>query len=91
MWVAVGPLFQAVSTQYLTRATMAGNQLQPVQFGDYLIEKKLIDEGQLLDVLADHWMTGRPLGESVVRRGYLTSVEVEKQLKEFESRTIVYV
>ena len=65
--------------------------LEPMRFGDFLVEKKLIDEGQLLDVLADHWISGRPIGETVVKRGYLTSEQMTRQLKEFEGLDVVYV
>ena len=41
---------------------MAGLKLEPVRFGDFLVEKKLIDEGQLLDALADHWIAGCRIG-----------------------------
>lgn len=70
---------------------MAGLKLEPVRFGDFLVEKKAIDEGQLLDALADHWIAGCRIGEAVVRRGYLTSDEMTRQLKDFETLTTVYV
>jgi hypothetical protein len=72
-------------------AMMAAKALQPLRFGDFLVEKRLIDDGQLLDALADHWMSGRPIGETVVRRGYLTAEQVRLQLREFEGLSIVYV
>lgn len=71
--------------------SMAGLKLQPVRFGDFLVEKKVIDEGQLLDALAEHWMSGCRIGESVVRRGYLSPDELARQLTEFESLSTVYV
>jgi hypothetical protein len=70
---------------------MAGLKLEPVRFGDFLVEKKVIDEGQLLDVLADHWISGCRIGESVVRRGYASSDELARRLREFEALTSVYV
>jgi hypothetical protein len=66
-------------------------QLEPVRFGDFLIEKKAINEGQLLDALADHWISGCPLGESVARKGYLPSDEIARLLKEFEDLATVWV
>lgn len=71
--------------------TMAGRGLQPVRFGDFLVEKQVIDEGQLLDALADHWSAGCRIGEAVVRRGYLSAEELASQLREFETLTTVYV
>ena len=70
---------------------MAGLKLEPVRFGDFLVEKKVIDEGQLLDALADHWMSGCRIGEAVVRRGYLSPAELSRQLTDFESLSTVYV
>ncbi len=74
-----------------TGGSMAGNALEHVRFGDFLVEKKLIDEGQLLDVLADHWMSGCRIGESVARRGYLPAARVQELLHEFENLATVYV
>ena len=65
--------------------------LQPVRFGDFLVEKNLINEGQLLDALADHWMSGCRIGEAVVRRGYLSAEELTRHLQEFEGLSVVYV
>jgi hypothetical protein len=70
---------------------MAEKALEHVRFGDFLVEKKLIDEGQLLDALADHWMSGCRIGESVARKGYLKLDEVNRLLQEFENLTTVYV
>jgi hypothetical protein len=66
-------------------------KLQPVRFGDFLLERKAIDEGQLLDALADHWITGARLGESVAPKGYLPHSEVERLAREFENLNTVYV
>ena len=74
-----------------TGGTMAGKALERVRFGDFLVEKKLIDEGQLLDALADHWMSGCRIGEAVARKKYLSTDQVKKLLEEFENLTTVYV
>jgi hypothetical protein len=66
-------------------------KLEPVRFGDFLVERKAIDEGQLLDALAEHWITGVRIGESVARKGYLPAREVERLAREFESLNTVYV
>jgi hypothetical protein len=71
--------------------TMATTKLQPLRFGDFLIERKLLDEGQLLDALAEHWMSGCAIGESVVRRGYLTQEQLFEQLRAYESLATVYI
>jgi len=66
-------------------------KLQPVRFGDFLVERNVIDEGQLLDALAEHWISGRRIGEAVARKGYLPSIEVERLAREFENLNTVYV
>ena len=66
-------------------------KLEPVRFGDFLVEKKVIDEGQLLDALADHWIAGCRIGEAVVRRGYLSPDEMTRQLTDFHNLSTVYV
>jgi hypothetical protein len=66
-------------------------KLVPVRFGEFLVERRIIDEGQLLDVLAEHWMTGCKLGESVARKGYLPAGEVERLVHEFQNLSTVYV
>jgi hypothetical protein len=65
--------------------------LQPVRFGEFLVERNVISEGALLDSLADHWVQGCRLGESVARRGYLPSDEVERLAAEFQNLHVVYV
>jgi hypothetical protein len=70
---------------------MAGLKLEPVRFGDFLVEMKAIDEGQLLDALADHWVAGCRIGEAVVRRGYLSPEELTRRLTDFQNLATVYV
>jgi hypothetical protein len=65
--------------------------LTPIDFADYLLERRALDEGQLLDVLAEHWLTHDRLGDTIARRGYLSATEVERLAAEFESLQVVYV
>ncbi len=65
--------------------------LQPIRFGDFLVERKLINEKQLLDALAEHWMSGCRIGESIARKGYLPAHEVERLAREYEGLSTVYV
>jgi hypothetical protein len=65
--------------------------LQPLRFGDFLVERKLINEGQLLDALAEHWMSGCRIGESIARKGYVARTEIERLAREFENLSTVYV
>jgi hypothetical protein len=65
--------------------------LTPMRFGDFLVERKIISEGELLDALAEHWMSGRRIGESIARKGYLPANEIERLAREYESLSTVYV
>jgi hypothetical protein len=67
------------------------NMLEPFRFGEFLIERKLINEQQLLDALAEHWMTGCRIGESVAKKGYVPAPEIERLAGEFQNLTTVYV
>jgi hypothetical protein len=66
-------------------------KLERMRFGDFLVERKIIDEGQLLDALAEHWRSGVRLGESVTRKGYVPAQEIERLAREFENLSTVYV
>jgi hypothetical protein len=81
----------ATATSNTVETTDKAAALQPLRFGDFLIEQRLLDEGQLLDALADHWMSGCAIGESVVRRGYLTEQQLAEQLIAYEQLAVVYV
>ena len=65
--------------------------LRPIRFGEFLVERNVISEAALLDSLADHWAHSCKLGESVTRRGYLPSDEVERLASEFANLHVVYV
>ena len=65
--------------------------LTQMRFGDFLVDRKIISEGELLDALAEHWMSGRRIGESIVRKGYLPPTEIERLAREYESLSTVYV
>jgi hypothetical protein len=68
-----------------------GKALQPIRFGDFLVERKLINEKQLLDALAEHWFAGCKIGESVARRGYVPQADVERLAAEFQNLSTIYV
>lgn len=56
-----------------------------------MVERKLITEKQLLDALAEHWMSGCRIGESVAKRGYVPRAEVERLATEFQNLSTIYV
>ncbi len=51
--------------------------LEPIRFGEFLLERQALTDEQLLDALADHWSNGGRIGSAVSRRGFLTQTQVE--------------
>jgi hypothetical protein len=65
--------------------------LERIRFGEYLLERKAIDDGQLLDALADHWAHGGRFGMALQRRGILNSEDVERLAAEYHAIQVVIV
>ncbi len=65
--------------------------LERIYFGEFLVERKAIDEGQHLDALADHWTYGGRFGNALVRRGILTREQVERYAAEYHALCVVEV
>jgi hypothetical protein len=70
---------------------MADRALKPIRFGEFLVEKRVLNDGQLLDALAEHWVSGRRLGETIAERGYLAREDVERYASEYENLNVVYL
>ena len=70
---------------------MTSSALKPIRFGEFLVEKQVLSDGQLLDALAEHWMTGRRLGETICSKGYLAQDDVERLATEYENLKVVYI
>jgi hypothetical protein len=66
-------------------------RLRPIRFGDYLLERAVITEAQLLDALAEHWAKGCRIGESIADRGYVARADIERLAGEFQNLHTVYV
>lgn len=65
--------------------------LQPIRFGEFLCERELITDEQLLDALAEHWSNGGNIGSAIARRGFLAPDEVERQAALYHDLDIVEV
>lgn len=72
-------------------AQREAKRLETLRFGEFLVERAVLDEGQLLDVLAEHWATGDRIGRAVSRRGYLTPDEVETFAAEYHNLDVVEI
>lgn len=59
--------------------------LEPVRFGEFLRDRKLIDDEQWLAALAAHWSAPRRqrIGATIVERGYLSAEQVEAEARAF--------
>ena len=59
--------------------------LEPVRFGEFLRDRKLITEEQWLPALADHWSSPvrRSIGATIVARGFLSLEVVEAEARVF--------
>jgi hypothetical protein len=58
--------------------------LEPVRFGEYLRERNLITDEQLLAALAAHWSDRRfPIGRTLVEQGILPLELVEAEARAY--------
>jgi hypothetical protein len=59
--------------------------LEPLRFGEFLRDRKLIDDEQWLAALADHWSAPRHrrIGDTIVERGILSADQVEAEARAF--------
>jgi diguanylate cyclase (GGDEF)-like protein len=48
--------------------------------GQILLERKIINEGQLLQALQNHWLSGQKLGETMVSMGIISLKQLEEIL-----------
>lgn len=72
-------------------ATTNDMALERIRFGEYLVERNAISDGELLDALADHWMYGGRFGAALLRRGILTQDDVERFAAEYHAVQVVVV
>lgn len=70
---------------------MARRELERIRFGEFLVEKKLLDEEQLLAALAEHWSNGGNIGAAISRAGFLPSEEIERQAALYHDLDVIEV
>ena len=66
-------------------------RLLPIRFGEFLCELDLISDEQLLDALGDHWVNGGKIGLAIVRRGFLSTAEVERQAALYHDLDVIEI
>ncbi|MCC7000156.1 MAG: hypothetical protein IT370_36490 [Deltaproteobacteria bacterium] len=57
--------------------------LMPIRFGEFLVERRVLAEGELLDALADHWQTGVRIGDVIAGRGFAERAAIEACAREY--------
>jgi len=57
--------------------------LQVIRFGEFLVERRIIDRSQLLQVLMVHHLHGGRIGAHVVRLGFADTTRIEALADEY--------
>ncbi len=65
--------------------------LEPIRFGEYLLERHAISDGEYLDALADHFANGGKFGAALARRGIMSTDDVERLAAEYHALRVVEV
>jgi hypothetical protein len=66
-------------------------ELQPIRFGEFLYERRLLTDEQLLEALADHWSNGGRIGTVIGLLGFLSPQEVERQASVYHGLHVIEV
>ena len=66
-------------------------RLQAIRFGEFLREKQLISDEQLLDALGAHWAGGERIGHVIAERGYVDSDEIERQAALYHGLDVIEI
>lgn len=78
-------------TQHVRAEGSGPARLTRVRFGEYLCQRELISEEQLLEALGDHWSNGGTIGAAVLRQGFLDAEEIERQAAAYHSLDTVEI
>jgi len=70
---------------------MARRELERIRFGEFLVEKKLLNDEQLLEALAEHWSNGGNIGAAISRAGFLPPEEIERQAALYHGLDVIEV
>ena len=52
------------------KAAVPRRKLERIRFGEFLLEKKLLNDEQLIAALAEHWSNGGKIGTAISRAGF---------------------
>jgi hypothetical protein len=66
--------------------------LETIRFGEYLREKRLLTEEQLIEALAAHWSDRRGrIGRTIADRGFLSPEEVERHARLYHGLDVIEI
>ncbi len=65
--------------------------LETIRFGEYLLERRAITDGEYLDAVADHYANGGRFGLALCRRGIMSADQVERFAAEYHALRVVEV
>ena len=66
-------------------------KLERIRFGEFLREKNLLDDEQLLAALGEHWSNGGKIGAAISRAGFLAPEEIEKQAALYHGLDVIEI
>ena len=81
----------AEPTSSSARQQSISARLLPIRFGEFLCERDLISDEQLLDALGDHWVNGGKIGTAIARRGFLSTDEIERQAALYHGLDVIEI
>ena len=65
--------------------------LQRIRFGEFLVEKNILSDEQLLAALAEHWSNGGRIGAAITRAGFLPADEIERQAALYHDLDVIEI
>ena len=73
------------------KAAAPRRKLERIRFGEFLLEKKLLSDEQLIAALAEHWSNGGKIGTAISRAGFLPPEEIERQAALYHGLDVIEI
>lgn len=74
-----------------TSGIVSRRKLERIRFGEFLVEKKLLSDEQLIAALAEHWSNGGNIGSAISRAGFLPPEEIERQAALYHGLDVIEI
>lgn len=75
----------------MNRDRLSTPKLKAIRFGEFLYERHLITDEQLLDALGEHWCGGEKIGQVIADRGYVPPDEIERQAALYHGLDVIEI